>query len=94
MEPGSEISMDFSICFISSHRFPMKMYQVTYFTFIKLLGRFYQRIQRHLIGYHHYCRRKDRRSFKLIVDRELRDTTLKLLSNSFEGVSKLSSSGN
>ena len=50
--------------------------------------------EHHLIGCHHHCRRTDRRSFKLIVDRELRDITLKLLSNSFEGVSKLPSSGN
>ena len=39
---------------------------------------------RHLIGCHHYCRRTDRRSFKLIVDRELGGTTLKLSSDAFE----------
>ena len=86
MEPASEIFMHFSICFILSYYFPLKKASnyLVHFTFKELLAIFYQPIQRHLIGHHKCCRRKDRRSFKLIVDRELRGTTLKLSSDAFE----------
>ena len=90
MEPASEIFMDVSISFALFHSLHLKNASnyLFHFTFIKLFVIFYQLIQRHLIGYHHCCRRKDRRSFKLIVDRELRGTTLKLSSDAFEESSK------
>ena len=72
--------------FVSFRFLPLKNTSnyLFHFTFIKLLAIFYRPIQRHLIGYHHYCRLKDQRSFKLFVDGELRETTLKLSSGAFE----------
>ena len=86
MEPASEILMHFPTCFILFHYFSLKKASIYlfHFTFTELLAIFYQSTQRHPIGYLNHCRRKDRRSFKLIVDRELRRTTLKLSSIAFE----------
>ena len=90
MESASEISMDFFTCFTLFYSLNLKNASnyLLHFTFIKLVVIFYQPIQYYLIGHHHCCRRKDRRSFKLIVYRELRGTTLKLSSDAFEESSK------
>ena len=86
MESASEIFMDFFTCFTLFYSLRPKNASnyLFHFTFIKLFVIFYQLIQCYLIGYHRYCRRKDRRSFKLIVDEELRETTLRLSSDAFE----------
>ena len=71
--------------FISPHHYLENASNCLFYSpSMKIFDKFYQLLLYHLIGSHLCCRQKDRRSFTLIVDEELRETTLRLSSDAFE----------